>query len=69
AVKRFQQQYGIDQTGLAGPKTRAKLNQLYATPATVTLTPAARQALIAQLQAQLKVLLARLVELLRRVRG
>ncbi|MDZ4260402.1 MAG: peptidoglycan-binding domain-containing protein [Candidatus Sungbacteria bacterium] len=29
AVKRFQKKYGIEQTGTVGPKTRAKLNQLY----------------------------------------
>lgn len=28
AVKRFQKKYGIDQLGIAGPKTRAKLNEL-----------------------------------------
>lgn len=28
AVKRFQKKYGIDQLGITGPKTRAKLNQL-----------------------------------------
>ena len=30
AVERFQQKYGIKVTGVAGPKTRAKLNELYA---------------------------------------
>ena len=29
AVERFQQKYGIEVTGVAGPKTRAKLNELY----------------------------------------
>ncbi|MBI2609940.1 fibronectin type III domain-containing protein [Candidatus Giovannonibacteria bacterium] len=29
AVKRFQAKYGILQTGIAGPKTRAKLNEIY----------------------------------------
>ena len=35
AVKRFQQKYGIEQTGIAGPQTRVKLNELYA-PASLT---------------------------------
>ncbi|KKS98277.1 MAG: Peptidoglycan-binding domain 1 protein, partial [Candidatus Giovannonibacteria bacterium GW2011_GWA1_43_15] len=30
AVEKFQQKYGIEVTGVAGPKTRAKLNELYA---------------------------------------
>lgn len=30
AVKRFQAKYGIDQIGTVGPRTRAKLNDLYA---------------------------------------
>ncbi|KKT55333.1 MAG: Peptidoglycan-binding domain 1 protein [Candidatus Giovannonibacteria bacterium GW2011_GWB1_44_23] len=29
AVERFQQKYGIEQTGLAGPQTRAKLNEIF----------------------------------------
>ena len=28
-VIKFQKKYGIEQTGVAGPKTRAKLNELY----------------------------------------
>lgn len=28
AVKRFQTKYGIEQTGIAGPKTRAKINEI-----------------------------------------
>jgi|GEM_PF-6531145 len=38
AVKRFQAQYGIPQTGYVGPLTRAKLNELYCTPVTPTTT-------------------------------
>ena len=30
AVKRFQKKHGIDQVGIVGPKTRAKLNALIA---------------------------------------
>ena len=29
AVERFQQKYGIEQTGIAGPQTRTKLNEVY----------------------------------------
>ncbi|MFA6339137.1 MAG: peptidoglycan-binding domain-containing protein [Candidatus Paceibacterota bacterium] len=29
AVKRFQQKYGISQTGTVGPVTRAKINELF----------------------------------------
>lgn len=32
AVKRFQKQYGMEQVGVVGPKTRAKLNALSASP-------------------------------------
>jgi len=38
AVKRFQAQYGLPQTGYVGPLTRAKLNELYCTPVTPTTT-------------------------------
>lgn len=50
AVKKFQAKYGIDQTGIVGPNTRAKLNSLYCattttptttTTATATVTPTA----------------------------
>jgi len=42
AVKKFQAKYGIDQTGIVGPNTRAKLNSLYcATTTTPTTTTTA----------------------------
>ncbi len=40
AVKKFQAKYGIDQVGIVGPVTRAKLNQLYCGTAQQTTTVA-----------------------------
>ena len=64
AVKKFQIKYGIATTpetvGLSGPTTRAKLNQLYATPATTQ----SRTAMILALQIRLLDLLKQLLALL-----
>src|SRR3989344_1743774 len=75
AVRKFQAKYGIEQTGIAGPSTRAKLNALYALPAVASggggvspsvgaLTETERQALIQQIKAQLVVLIQQLIILL-----
>ena len=59
AVRRFQQKYGIEATGIAGPLTRAKLNELYSEVPTLTpVAEAQRQERIRQI----KTLLAQLIE-------
>jgi hypothetical protein len=70
AVKAFQKANGLDQVGIAGPKTRAILNQgsIPTTPETTpttsaSITDAQRQSLIQQLQQQLQALLAQLATL------
>lgn len=59
-LRAFQAAHGISQTGTVGPQTRAALNQgTDSAPATTaTTTPAALQALIASLLAQLQALQA-----------
>ncbi len=39
SVKKFQSKYGVEQTGVLGPLTRAKLNELYAPKITAQATP------------------------------
>ena len=60
AVKKYQAAKGIDQTGTVGPITRAALN----VGSTPTTSDEQRTTLIAQLQAQLKTLMAQLTALL-----
>ena len=61
ALKAFQKAHGLDPVGYTGPKTRALLNQGTAFTATsAPMTEAQRQALIQQLQAQVKSLLAQI---------
>jgi peptidoglycan hydrolase-like protein with peptidoglycan-binding domain len=69
AVQSFQAKYSISTTGIAGPITRAKLNELYSSlppspSATASQAEVERQALIAALQAQLAQLLQQLLVLL-----
>lgn len=74
-VQVFQQREGIlasgspatNGYGLAGPKTRARLNVLYAVPNVAALTPAERQTLIAQLQERVRQLQALLQTLLQKL--
>ncbi len=70
AVQRFQCQYNIICSGssvagygLVGPKTRQKLNELYASGNT-TLTEIQNQALIAQLQEQIRILQEKIAQFL-----
>jgi peptidoglycan hydrolase-like protein with peptidoglycan-binding domain len=67
AVKAFQQKYGISATGLVGPLTRAELNSINGgrVLGANTTGTAALQAEIAQLQAQLLVLLQQLAAMLK----
>lgn len=65
ATKRFQQKYGIEATGIAGPQTRAKLNELYG--GVTVLTPVAeaqKQVLIQQIKVTLIDLIRQLIILL-----
>lgn len=60
-VKAFQAKYGIDQLGIVGPATRAKLNMGTAqTASTGAMTFEQMKTLIVQLQAQLAILVAKL---------
>jgi peptidoglycan hydrolase-like protein with peptidoglycan-binding domain len=71
AVQAFQRKYNLltagspesNGYGLAGPQTRAKLNSLYASPIATLPSPEV-QALIAELQRQLLVLLQELYRLM-----
>jgi len=65
AVKRFQARHGIDQLGIIGPKTRAKLNELSQAPAQAvtaqpTLSQAERTQKIEEIRAKLKELMEQL---------
>lgn len=65
ATKRFQQKYSIEATGIAGPQTRAKLNELYG--GVTVLTPVAeaqKQVLIQQIKVTLIDLIRQLIILL-----
>lgn len=77
AVKRFQQKYGIETTGIAGPQTRAKLNELYGSTSLTTggstslttsgatsITEAQRQAQIQQIKTLLIQLIQQLIVLM-----
>ena len=65
ATKRFQQKYGIEQTGIAGPQTRAKLNALYGGVTVETSSvDAGRLQLIQQIKLQLIELIRQLISLL-----
>jgi peptidoglycan hydrolase-like protein with peptidoglycan-binding domain len=65
AVKAFQAKYGIQQLGIVGPMTLAKLNQGGAVlgAQTSTMTMDQMKTLIAQLQVQLAALIAQLSSL------
>lgn len=64
AVERFQEKYGIVTTpatsGLVGPQTRAKLNELFAAPASMSMPPASPP-----VTSEVSSLLLRLLELQR----
>ena len=59
AVRHFQQKHGIEATGIAGPLTRAKLNELYS--GVLTPTPVAEAQRQERIR-QIKTLLAQLIE-------
>lgn len=70
AVKRFQQKYGIEATGIAGPKTRTKLNELYGgTTISVSITEAQRQEQIRQIKILLVQLIQQLITLMQAEQG
>ncbi|MDO8486393.1 MAG: peptidoglycan-binding protein, partial [Candidatus Staskawiczbacteria bacterium] len=69
AVQRFQEKYNISRPGelgygIAGPKTRAKLNELYALKSSQTALSEEVKAKIKLIQEQINVLMAQLIQML-----
>ena len=65
AVRNFQQKYGIEQTGIAGPQTRLKLNALYeGVVISIPIAEAQKQILIQQIKTMIIDLIKQLIVLL-----